>query len=315
MEFVFEKNSPLPPHTQIKEQIKVALLLGNLRPGEILPSIRDLEKELGISRSTVRKAYLELEELGVLKLIQGKGVMVNKNLRYKEDRDFLQNCEKLAQSTRRSCQMKGLIFSSFARYLYQKAIEMEKEQATLLYVDVSSELAKERAAQVSRMLQVNVKGESVEELKASKSKLRLGTKVVCNYYRLDEISRILRGNKLDIIPLRMLIGEETKRELNSLPRRSKVMFIFDQGDQSGLSLILEDYRRAFADHELEFVSRSGKDITRLAKSRGVAKIIISNRIWNSIPKETREAEKVTQHIMKFDPSSIEESKMQLGIIA
>src|SRR5438128_2579469 len=140
MEFVFQKNSPLPAHTQITEQIKVALLLGNLRPGEMLPSIRDLEKELGVSRNIVRKAYMELEELGILRMIQGKGVMVNKNLKYKEDKEFLQNCDKLVETTKKSCLSIGLVFSSFARLLYQKAIEIEQEQAPLSYVDMSSDL-------------------------------------------------------------------------------------------------------------------------------------------------------------------------------
>jgi len=317
MEFIFQKNSPLPAHIQIKEQIKVALLLGNLRPGEMLPSIRDLEKELGISRNIARKAYMELEELGILRMIQGKGVMVNKNLKYKEDREFRQNCEKLVETTKKSCQAQGLIFSSFVRFLYHKAIEMEQEQAPLLYVDMSSELARERADQISQMIHVAVQGVSTDELKELKrqNKLKSGVKIVCNYYRLDEVSRILRGQKLDSIPLRMKFGEETKHELSQLAEGSKVIFIFDEQDQSTLSLILEDYRKAFADHHLEFVSRSVNDLPRIAKADGFAKVLVSNRIWNSIPKETQRALNATHPIMEFDASSIEESKMQLGIIA
>ncbi len=317
MNFIFQKNSPLLAHTQIKEQIKVALLLGNLRPGEMLPSIRDLEKDLGISRNIVRKAYMDLEELGILKMIQGKGVMVNKNLKYKEDREFRERCEKLVQTTNKNCQSMGLIFSSFAKFLYQKAIEMEQEQAPLLYVDMSSDLAKERANQISEVLHVAVRGVSTEELKELKKQNRLksGVKIVCNYYRFDEVSKLLRGQKLDIIPLRMRLGEETKQEINQLPEGSKVVFVFDEQDQSTLGLILEDYRKAFEDHHLEFVSRSVKDLQRVVKSNSFAKVLVSNRIWNSVPKDVRRSSNITHPIMEFDPSSIEESKMQLGIIA
>jgi GntR family transcriptional regulator len=317
MEFIFQKNSALPAHTQIKEQIKVALLLGNLRPGEMLPSIRDLEEELGINRNIVRKAYVELEELGILKLIHGKGVMVNKNLKYKEDKEFLQNCEELVETTKRSCQRKGLNFSSFARYLYHKAIESEKQQAPLLYVDMSSELAKERADQISMMLHIKTQGFSTEELKelVRTKKKFIGIKVICNYYRLDEVTKILRGQSIDIVPLRMMLGEQTKKELSQLPEGAKVAFIFDVQDESRLSMILEDYRKAFADRKLVFVSRSVNDFKSRMKLNGYARLIVSNRIWNDIPKTRKKASNITHPIMEFDSSSLEESKMQLGIIA
>jgi hypothetical protein len=250
-------------------------------------------------------------------MIHGKGVMVNRNLKYKEDKEFLQKAEKLVETTRKSCESMGLLFSSFARLLDHKAIEAEEEHAPLLHVDMSSDLANERADQISKMLHVRVQGLSIEELKNLKkeNKIRSTVKVTCNYYRFDEISRILRGRKLDIIPLRMMLSEQTKEELNRLPEGSKLAFIFDERDQSRLSLILEDYRRAFADHKLEFASRSVKDFKNLTKLNGFAKLLVSNRIWNNIPKEYQRASSITHPIMEFDPSSIEESKMQLGIIA
>ena len=317
MEFILQKNCPIPAHTQIKEQIKVALLLGNLRPGEMLPSIRDLEKELGINRNIVRKAYLELEELKILKMIQGKGVMVNKNLKYKEDKDFLQNCEEVVEATRKDCQKRGLAFSSFARYLYHKAIEAEEQHAPFLYVDMSSELAKERAEQISNLLHVRTQGLSIEELKElSKQKDMLtDVKVICNYYRLDEISKILRGRNIHIEPLRMVLGDQTKEELHQLPQGAKVGFIFDEQDQTRLSMILEDYRKGFADRKLEFVLLPFKDFKNGTKLNGYDKLIVSNRIWNSLPISKKDASKVTHPVMEFDPFSLEESKRQLGIVA
>jgi GntR family transcriptional regulator len=314
MDFYFEPNSPLAAHVQIIEQIKAALLLGKLRPGETLPSIRDLERDLGISRSIVRKAYLELEELGILKLIQGKGVMVNKDLRYKENRDLLENCERLVQTVRKNCQQKGLIFSSFARFLYQRAIEVEKEQSALVYVDVAPQLAKDRAAEVSRILQVNVEAISTEELFVRKSQIKAGTKILCNFFRLDHVTRILRGKKLAIIPLRMRLAEQATRELSELLPQAKILFLYDSRDQSATPLIIEDYRRAHTEKELQFVSRPVKDIARQIKAEEFAMIIISNRIWATLPEEIRQAKKVTHPILDFDPSSVEESRMQLGII-
>ena len=41
MDFVLDKHTPLAAHVQIQEQIKLALLLGRLRPGDTLPSTRE----------------------------------------------------------------------------------------------------------------------------------------------------------------------------------------------------------------------------------------------------------------------------------
>ncbi|MBI2823009.1 MAG: GntR family transcriptional regulator [Acidobacteria bacterium] len=316
MEFFIQKNSSLPAHAQIRDQVKVALLLGNLRPGEILPSIRDLEKQLGIGPNIVRRAYGELEELGILRMIHGKGVMINKNLKYKDNRALLEACEKLIQRTRSSCQSLGLIYSSFAKLQQQKATERELAQPPLIYADMNIRLANERAQRLSEILNVNMRGCSTDDLKELRDQISKGTKIVCNYYRFGEVSRILRRQRLKIIPLRMTYGNALKEELNSLRPGSKVMFIGDDVDNSAMPLILEDYKRAFPNQHLEVVSYRAKDsVRRLIKSNKYAKFIVSNRIWDTIPAEIQKRPDVIRPVLDFDPSSIEESKIDMGIIA
>src|SRR2546427_9234294 len=97
MDLTIDKHSPLPTYAQIQEQIKLALLLGRLRPGDTLPSIRDVEKQLGISRNLVRKAYLELQSSGILNLRHGKGVLVEKDLQYSENVDVNRKCDAVSR--------------------------------------------------------------------------------------------------------------------------------------------------------------------------------------------------------------------------
>ena len=318
MEFFIQKTSPIPIYKQLIEQIKIGLLLGELRPGEILPSIRDLETELHISRNLVRKAYVELENAGILRLIHGKGVMVEKHLQYKENKQFLKDYEQLVETTRKGCESRGVIFSSFARFLHHRAIEIEGEKAPLLYVDMSEKQAEDRAHELSKILNLHLRGWSVEQLAESKSEIQTGVKVVCNYYRLQEVSEILHGQKVDIVPLRMSLGERTRKELHQLRRGSRVMFIFDQTDKAGLDLILTDYTKIFLDQKLDFVARFTKDpkqgIMNLVKEDEFAKVLVSNRLWKNVAEEVRQMPKVTRPVMDFDISSIEESKIQLGII-
>ena len=68
--------SGVPIYEQIKQQVKAAILTGDLQAEETLPSLRTLAKDLKISVLTVTKAYTELEQEGFVKNVQGKGCFV-----------------------------------------------------------------------------------------------------------------------------------------------------------------------------------------------------------------------------------------------
>lgn len=65
-----------PIYLQIKNQVKAEILSGALGPGEKLPSIRFLAKELRISMITAKRAFDELETEGFIHSVQGKGNFV-----------------------------------------------------------------------------------------------------------------------------------------------------------------------------------------------------------------------------------------------
>lgn len=65
-----------PIYLQIKNQVKAEILSGALGPGEKLPSIRFLAKELRISMITAKRAFDELEAEGFIHSVQGKGNFV-----------------------------------------------------------------------------------------------------------------------------------------------------------------------------------------------------------------------------------------------
>ncbi len=76
MKIVISNNSEIPIYQQIKDQIKEAILKGHLQNGELLPSIRNLANETGVSVLTSKRAYDELEQEGFLHGVQGKGFYV-----------------------------------------------------------------------------------------------------------------------------------------------------------------------------------------------------------------------------------------------
>ena len=71
--------SGVPVYLQLIEQVKHAVDIGALSPGDQLPGIRRVAEDLVINPNTVAKAYRELEHEGVVELRQGTGAFVSEN--------------------------------------------------------------------------------------------------------------------------------------------------------------------------------------------------------------------------------------------
>ena len=76
MNLILSNASGAPIYEQIYTQLKAAILTGELQEGEALPSIRQLAKDLRISVITTKRAYADLEELGFVVTVQGKGTFI-----------------------------------------------------------------------------------------------------------------------------------------------------------------------------------------------------------------------------------------------
>ena len=76
LDIIISNQSGRPLYEQIASQIKGQILSGKLPPGEMLPSMRLLAKELRISVITTKRAYEELERDGFIATVTGKGSFV-----------------------------------------------------------------------------------------------------------------------------------------------------------------------------------------------------------------------------------------------
>ena len=66
----------LAVYEQIVRQVKFAVADGALRSGELVPSVRELARELAINPNTVARAYRQLQDDGVLEPVRGTGLAV-----------------------------------------------------------------------------------------------------------------------------------------------------------------------------------------------------------------------------------------------
>lgn len=66
-----------PIYAQIVDQVKFAVASGVLRPGELVPSVRELSKQLVVNPNTVARAYRELQGERLLEPVRGTGLQVS----------------------------------------------------------------------------------------------------------------------------------------------------------------------------------------------------------------------------------------------
>lgn len=117
MKILISNSSSEPIYEQIANQIKSMILMGELEEGDMLPSIRNLAKDLQISVITTKRAYEELEKEGFIETVQGKGSFVasqNKELMREKKLKIIE--EKLSEIVADS-KILGLSFAEIEEML------------------------------------------------------------------------------------------------------------------------------------------------------------------------------------------------------
>ena len=65
-----------PIYGQIADRVKFAVAAGVLRPGDLVPSVREMSKQLVVNPNTVARAYRELQNDGLIEPVRGTGLQV-----------------------------------------------------------------------------------------------------------------------------------------------------------------------------------------------------------------------------------------------
>ena len=119
MTVLIDNKSGLPIYDQIFTQIKAQIISGELDEDELLPSIRNLAKDLRISVITTKRAYEELEKEGFIYTVAAKGCFVApKNLELLREENLKAIEGHLAEAVRLAavCGLSGGELEEMLRY-------------------------------------------------------------------------------------------------------------------------------------------------------------------------------------------------------
>jgi len=80
IQFRLDRRSGVPAYRQVVDQVRQAIRLGALRPGDRLPTVRDVVKQIAINPNTVHRAYRDLEAQGLTEGRPGSGTYIRRSL-------------------------------------------------------------------------------------------------------------------------------------------------------------------------------------------------------------------------------------------
>jgi GntR family transcriptional regulator len=269
-------------HVQLVEQVKVALALGNLSPGDMLPSIRQVEERLGVGRMLVRKAYQQLADAELVRVIHGRGAVVIGPTR--TDGTVMRKAEAFIQRIVPELREQGLEPVTFSRMLHQRLLAEDAAAPRLLCVDSSEVLARDLGQQIQQTLGVHVRTSGMARLRRNRRSVTEATQVLVEYYYLSDVRRILAGRTRNLYPISLDYDPAFLQRVRSLPMGASILLLFlesslkETGTQLAIELLLERLRERSFRVDIKAVEGIGP-LAKLA-SRPYEAIIVSNRVWD-----------------------------------
>lgn len=92
-----DPRSPTPLYEQIAARVRVAVASGELLPGDALPSVRVLARELRVNPATVVQAYRDLSADGFVEMKHGQGTFVQEVASFLKDEERAARAQQLVQ--------------------------------------------------------------------------------------------------------------------------------------------------------------------------------------------------------------------------
>jgi DNA-binding transcriptional regulator YhcF (GntR family) len=320
VKFYLASGSKIPVQVQLQDQIKWGIAIGRLRPGDTLPSVRDLEEDLGIGKNSIWRVYKELERIGLLRIRQGTGAQVANGASSERHKDRLTECEKLSAETVQRLQKLKIHPASFASYFQQYLSRTGDEAPKLIFAECNTTETEIFSRQIAETWSMDVRGITFDELATQpvRKTLTRNAKVITNAYHLDELTGLVKGTGAETIGLKFRWDRRLMKRIESLKEGSSMLLVFDEPDklQPG-ELILEEFR-SFAEPQkvtvvLKGISEVG-DLEQLGDGKRFSLILFSNRLWDRLPKAIKKSPVVSRPTLQIDPSSLDEVRSQVGIV-
>ncbi|MGH9684386.1 MAG: GntR family transcriptional regulator [Candidatus Acidiferrales bacterium] len=319
MKFQVNTHSKYSIHEQVKEQIRLAISLGQIGPGYALPSIRDVEKEFGIGRAIIHKAYRELQDSGILTLHPRKGVVVAKKIVLPITNHRAKKCELLSRKVFREVERLGILQSTFAGWLYHRAMAHEQAHPPIAFVGTIRTEAAACAEQVSAAWSTMVISLTVDEFKNLKRSEILFSRLLTPFYEFERVARRAIRLDLEVAPVVFRYSASFVRELVlTLDEGEAVILLHAEDFERHGEQLIGDLRQKIgperSDRLTSLPLSRRADISKIVASAKYRRVYVGNRIWDSLDENEKKLVNVSHPGVELDSESLQQAKVKLGLM-
>jgi DNA-binding transcriptional regulator YhcF (GntR family) len=315
LEFCIEKNTSTPVVNQIEEQVKIAVMMGILRSGDTLPSIRDIEKQTGINRNQIHKAYVALRRSGLLVLTRGKGSVVTSVA--VSPRSISENCRRMSREFVEKVRHSGISPTAFARFFSRYAQENERDLPLISYVDMHEELAKQTADEISQLWQVPVRPVTLQKLRTAIGRSRNMHKILVNHVMTDVVGQLLPEKQFAVIPIEVYYSEQTIRHLNQIKANSSVLLVLLPQQSHRVQFMIAQIGKLMRASGIEISAVSidkAPPFEELVRSSQYDYILVGPAVRGDVPQELRHNPRIVLLNVQIDPASLEAARIRTGVV-
>ncbi len=312
--FTIEKDAPVPAAVQIQEQIRLALSLGTLRSGDVLPSIRDVAATTGVNRGKVHQAYRALEEMGLVRLHRGKSMVAADSHSPGDQIRLHDRLQPLSRTINARARQLGVSPTALARYLLRDAYAKERARPFIAFVGHEA-FAEEVASEISRLWRVPVAGLTHDELKRALDKGSGIRKILAHQLRVDQVRALAGKHQLEVIPIGTRLSDDTLRAYRRLaPRASVVLFMHPQ-EYHSQHFILEQSREWIRSRALSAAQWKGwAHFKRFLRDNPCDHVAVDQHMWSELPPDVRRDRRLVLAQIQLDLPSVEAARVRAGVM-
>ena len=225
-QLLINKQSAVPLHVQLKEQVRYAIMSGFYEAGSPLPSIRELTAQLGIHRNTVHRVYLELQATGLLVSRPGKGVFVSESFSETISAKEINAIEELTDRFFVDANAIGVNPITLAGLLNQRAPAFDSRHPTVGFVECTAHQSSEFARGLADQFGVSVQQILLDDLRNATEVASSTLKhLVTSLFHYDEVRETVAEFDIRVHPVTYDLHPATRKLLRELPPDCRLGFV------------------------------------------------------------------------------------------
>lgn len=317
-QLIVDKQTVIPVHEQIKNQIRLALAIGELGPGDYLPSIRHADSRLHVGLATIRRAYEELADAGVVKLERGRGAFTSKDASTPAAGSAVEQFEDIFQFLSDDLKRRKLVPSAFARFLFSRTLQAEQKRPSIAVVEESATLTSDYVQQLSQSWKLPIAGIPTAELKQMSPEKRSSFSCfLMDYYVQGIVKNLLRGSSPLIISLDVEIQPVMNADLGSLARRSQVALVLEDSEYDRKATYIHQlFEKAFHAKQLQFqMLREGSvSLPKLLRDKKFSRIYVGNRVWDHLDAGIKAHRRIRRPMFRITDECLKRTWGLIGVI-